>query len=107
MRRRPPMSHYSPAESRYQGDARSYVSNSGAHHHRGLFPCSKGVQSVSDKDADAKNYKKCCNSLKHGDPEDCSSKQRCWLHSQNDLLVALTFWARLVPPSNGLSLRTR
>jgi hypothetical protein len=29
---------------------------------------SKGVQSVSDKDADAKNDKKCCKSFKHGDP---------------------------------------
>ena len=102
------MCHWSPGVFRCQRDARSCVHDSGgAARHLGLFPRSKGVQSVSDKDADAKNYKKCCNSLKHGDPEDCSSKQRCWLHSQNDLLVALTFWARLVPPSNGLSLRTR
>jgi len=55
---------------------------------------------VSDKDADAKNDQKCCKSLEHGDPKDCSSKSLCSLHSQNYSAVAPTFSARLVIPGN-------
>jgi len=55
---------------------------------------------VSDKDADAKNDQKCCKSLEHGDPKDCSSKSLCSLHSQKYSPVATTFSARLVIPGN-------
>ena len=55
---------------------------------------------MSDKDADAKNDQKCCKSLEHGDPKDCSSKSLRSLHSQNYSPVATTFSARLVIPGN-------
>ena len=49
---------------------------------------------MSDKDADAKNYKKCRNSFEHGRSlKECSSKQLRWLHSQNDSLAVSTFSA--------------
>ena len=71
----------------------------------GAISRSKGVHSVSDKDADAKNYKKCRNSFEHGRSKRlCSSKQLRWLHSQNDSPVAPTFSACLVILSNGLDL---
>ncbi len=72
----------------------------------GAISRSKGVHSVSDKDADAKNYKKCRNSFEHGRSKRlCSSKQLRWLHSQNDSPVAPTFSACLVILSNGLDHR--
>jgi hypothetical protein len=60
----------------------------------------KGVESVSDKDADAKNDQKCCKSFEHGDPKDCSSKSLRSLHSQNYSPVAPSFSARLMIPGN-------
>jgi hypothetical protein len=57
---------------------------------------------VSDKDADAKNYQKCCDSLEHTRSLKVgSSKQLRRLHSQSDSLVAPTISAGLMIPSNG------
>ena len=47
-----------------------------SHAWRALYSRPKGVEGVGGKDADAKNYKKCCKSFKHvGLPRNSPSKR--------------------------------